>query len=106
MSLGLRLIDPPTQPQQRWLTGDICSVVKVAPGRAFALARAACKTQVRRIKASHSNAEVWVTPNCSVGFKIRFKIVANEAGMTKTTWRRTWKVKNKPKTYRRLTGNG
>lgn len=47
-----------------------------------------------------------VTPKCSVGPKIRTKIVANATEMDKVIWQRTWKVKNKPRTYCPVSGNG
>ena len=65
--------------------------------------RAVCKFKKKK---TASNAKVWVKPKCSVGVKVRVKIVANETGMDKATWQRTWKVKNKPRTYCPISGNG
>ena len=45
-------------------------------------------------------------PTCSVGLKLRTKIVARQPGHTRATWKRTWKVSNDPRTYCGLTGNG
>ena len=65
--------------------------------------RAVCKFKKKK---TTSNAKVWVKPQCSVGVKVRVKIVANETEMDKATWQRTWKVKNKPRTYCPISGNG
>ena len=65
-----------------------------------------CKTKTRKTRAAYSNVKVWATPSCSVGVKIRTKITATSSTGQKTTWQRTWKVKNKPKTYCALNGNG
>ena len=65
--------------------------------------RAVCKIKTKK---TSSNAKVWVKPKCSVGVKVRVKIVAQADGATKTKWQRTWKVKNKPRTYCPISGNG
>ena len=65
--------------------------------------RAVCKIKTKK---TSSNAKVWVKPKCSVGVKIRVKIVANETGMDKATWQRTWRVKNQPRSYCPISGNG
>jgi hypothetical protein len=65
--------------------------------------RAVCNFKKRK---TNSNAKIWVKPRCSVGLKVRVKIVVNASGMDKATWQRTWKVKNSPRTYCRITGNG
>ena len=65
--------------------------------------RAVCKFKKKK---AASNAKVWVKPKCSVGVKIRVKIVAKKPGASRAKWQRTWKVKNAPRTYCPISGNG
>lgn len=63
-----------------------------------------CGIEIKRNKKK--NAKVWVTPACSTGLKYTTKITANGQGVTKNTWQRTWKVKNKPRISCALRGTG
>jgi hypothetical protein len=45
-------------------------------------------------------------PTCTVGVKVRVKIVAKAPGAKKTRWKNTWKVQDKPRTVCKLRANG
>lgn len=65
--------------------------------------KAVCKINTR---AAYNNVQVWAMPSCSVGVKVRTMITAKDSAGQKTTWKRTWRVRNKPRTVCALTANG
>ncbi|MCH9814847.1 MAG: choice-of-anchor D domain-containing protein [Actinomycetia bacterium] len=69
--------------------------------------RANCNVVVKESrKATTTNVKMKATPECSVGLRIQAKVQAKATGEKRNTWKRTWKVKNNPRTSCTLTGNG
>jgi len=65
--------------------------------------RSSCTIDTKR---SAKKAVVKATPHCSVGLKIRTKIVAKAPGATRDVWKRTWKVRNSPRSSCAIHANG
>ena len=61
---------------------------------------------VVKTKTTGSKAVVKVTPQCSVGLRIRTTIVAKAPGAQRAVWKRSWGVKNDPRLPCALHGNG
>lgn len=68
-------------------------------------AKKVCRIKIR-IKKSNTNAVVKVTPKCSVGVKVKSKVVAKASGAPRAIWHRTWKIKKKPRVVCSLYGKG
>ena len=65
--------------------------------------RANCRFVTRTTK---KKVAVTVTPKCSVGLKVHVRILARAPGSSRTTWQRTWRVGNRPRTTCALHANG
>lgn len=56
--------------------------------------------------AASQNVLVSVEPTCSIGLKVSVTIIAKAKGKNRTTWKRTWIVKNAPPIHCAVTATG